>query len=229
MKIKKRNKISKNNWINLERLGIISSFLILVLIILMNLISLVSAFSENYYYDIELYYNKGNIEIKNIELEFSQEDLSTNYEDNDTYHIRIIDNKNKVLDKIFFNAPIIILTDIANESGDFVEGRAEELENVSFNVFAPYHENGYQIIVYKNDLEINREFVSQFSKTGFNIEDFLGKNTGKEIIDVNKDKEVDERKKTPGYFSDYKNYIPILTITLIVLIIGLIYFLIREK
>ncbi len=181
-----------------------------------------------YYYDIELYYDKGNIEIKNIKIEFFN-DEKFNFNKNNSHYLEIIDNEQRVLDEIFFSIPNVFLGDAANESEDFAEGRIEVLENVSFNVFADYYENGYQIIIYKNDKnkkELDREFISQFSKTGFNIEDFRKKGiekTEEEIISEREDRE----KRIDNV--NYQNFIPTLGIILLILIIILVYFLRKRK
>lgn len=181
-----------------------------------------------YYYDIELYYDKGNIEIKNIKIEFFN-DEKFNFNKNNSHYLEIIDNEQRVLDEIFFSIPNVFLGDAANESEDFAEGRIEVLENVSFNVFADYYENGYQIIIYKTDKnkkELDREFISQFSKTGFNIEDFRKKGiekTEEEIISEREDRE--KRIDT----INYQNFIPTLGIILLILIIILVYFLRKRK
>ena len=181
-----------------------------------------------YYYDIELYYDKGNIEIKNIKIEFFN-DEKFNFNKNNSHYLEIIDNEQRVLDEIFFSIPNVFLGDAANESEDFAEGLIEVLENVSFNVFADYYENGYQIIIYKNDKnkkELDREFISQFSKTGFNIEDFRKKGiekTEEEIISEREDRE----KRIDNV--NYQNFIPTLGIILLILIIILVYFLRKRK
>lgn len=206
--------------------------IILIFLILVNIISLMSLISAETYsatpysYNIELYYDKGKIEIKSVNIEFSQAKVSNPQSEN---HLEIIDNKNNILERVYFIVPNFALIDIANESGDFVEGRSEFLENISFNVFVPYYENGYQIIVYDNKIrELDREFISQFSKTGFNKEDFRGvdkdKVSEKEIAKSEKDEDITARET-----ANYKNYILILLIVLLVLIIFLIYLLTRKK
>lgn len=222
----------KNNCLkNKKRLALVTTLLMVILIILTS-ISLVLATSSNlYYYNLELYYNKGNIYINNIEIEFSSEE-KYNFNKNNSYYLEIVDNNKKILDEIFFDVPNFVIYDFADEQGNFIETNESGLkllENVSFNVFASYYENGYEVVVYnKNGKELDRSFVSQFSKLGFSREDFLGEKINEIENDINKsrDKEVKERSEA---VYDYKNYIIVLSLVLIFLIILLIYFLRKRK
>ena len=222
--------------------------LITVLISLIGLISVASSLNGDneasavgpYYYNLELYYNKGNIFINNVSIEFSNEEKS-NYNKNNSYYLEIVDNKNKILDKVFFDVPNFVIYDFADEQGNFIETNESGLkilENISFNVFASYYENGYEVIIRdKNNLVLDREFVSQFSKIGFNKEDFINIETNnnfsdekiveqKNIKNVSKGKIGDEARK---WIENYKNYIIVLSLLILILIIVLVYFLNKKR
>ena len=190
------------------------------------LIGIVSA--SPYYYNFGLDYDKGDIDIKYVNIEFYQDlGLVWNYfNESNVYYLEIIDNKNNVLDKSFFSAPNFVIYDLVDENGNYTESKFVEFENVSFEVFVPYYENAYQMIVYDNDInELDRVLLSQFSKTGFDKEDF--KDVRTENIETVKDDVVNERKVSSEI--NYRNYVIILIVVLIVLVVVLIYFLRKKK
>ncbi len=233
------NDINEKNMAN-NRLILIIFWILLVGLVsnLSGLISAVAINNSGFYYNIELYYNKGGIEIKNVNVEFSNEGKS-NFNKDNSYYLDIVDDENKILEKIFFSIPNFVLIDAKDEQGNFIatnESGFKELKNVSFNVFASYYENGYQIIVYdKSNIELDGEFISQFSKTGFNKEDFINVETSNNFSE---DRGEEKDIKNDGWgigngarkFTDnYKNYIIILSLILLILIIVLVYFLNRKK
>ena len=190
------------------------------------LIGIVSA--SPYYYNLGLDYDKGDIDIKYVNIEFYQDpNLVWNYfNESNTYYLEIVDDGNNVLDKTFISPPKFVIYDLVNDSGDISESQIVEFENVSFEVFVPYYENAYQLIVYDNNgKELDRMLLSQFSKTGFDKEDF--KEVIRDDIEIVEDDIVNERKVSSEI--NYRNYVIILVIILIILVIILIYFLKKKK
>jgi len=191
------------------------------------LIGIVSA--SPYYYNLGLDYNKGDIDIKYVNIEFYQDpDLVWNYINvSNIYHLDIIDDENNILDKTFISPPIFVIYDLVNESGNISESQIVEFENVSFEVFVPYYENSYQLIVYDNNgNELDRVLLSQFSKTGFDKNDF--KDVRIEDIKIVEDEVIETKETKFSSNKDYQ-YIIILIVVLIVLVVVLIYFLKKKK
>ncbi|MEK6872673.1 MAG: hypothetical protein AABW90_01510 [Nanoarchaeota archaeon] len=225
MKQQKINLVLINLILLIGLIGLVTSLILVEMVSAANADSLTGP----YYYNIELYYDKGNIEIKSIKVEFSNEEKS-NFNKDNSYYLEIADSEKMVLNKIFFSVPNFAIYDFADEQGNFIETNESGLkilENVSFNVFASYYENGHDVIVYnKNDKELDRNFVSQFSKTGFNKEDFKELKDGEEKQVV---KEELERERKDFYGLLYNYYIIIPSLILAILIIVLIYFLSKKK
>ena len=212
-------------------------FLFVSVLIISLIISLISAAisSVPYYYNIELDYNNkmdNKLSIKSVNLKFYYED-PLNFNSKNSNYLEIIDNKDNILYKENFSIPNIVIYDIG-ENANFTESKIIELENVSFNVYLPYYENAYQLIIYDNIEKkvLDRIFLSQFSKAGFNRENFKDiSSKNKEVGDKTEGIEDREKKelKLLGKELDYKNYIITLLIILIILIIILIYSLKKKE
>jgi hypothetical protein len=191
-------------------------FRILILIIL-GLVSLVSA--NPYYYEFQLDYENGEIDIQNIDVVLVQDDFSNMVK---KYYLEVIDENNKFLGKKYFKIPnIAFLDDFENPNNS----RIVEIENLSFKIYVPYHEEGYKANIYnENNTLLDTKFVSQFSNV-FDREDYLG--IEKDEID-SKDEEKDN-KLISKEKDNTKFYINLLIGTLIVLLILLILIFRKKK
>lgn len=187
-------------------------FLIFVILFSLNLIN------ASYYYNFDIEYKNGNLDIKSVSVEFSQEEnfADNYYNEDNVYFLNIINGKNVVLDKINFSVPNFVLYDMVDEKGEFNESKIVFLEEVEFNVLSNYYENGYKAILYDNSgKDIASILLSQFSKEGFNIQDFVNNKIDKEVSLKDVEKIAVQKK-------DYTNYVKILLIVLVILIIILI-------
>jgi len=189
----------------------------ILLIVILGMVGLVGA-SPNYY-EFQLEYDLGEINIENIDVVFIEDEF-LNFEKE--YYLEIVNKDKNVLEKKYFSVPKIVFVD---EGEDGINGGYSfESENLTFKIYAPYHEEGYKANIYdKNNTLLASGFVSQFSKV-FDREDYLG-------IEK-KDSEMDEEKK----FEDVsrkseqnKVYINLLIGVLIILLILLIWIFIRKK
>ena len=190
-------------------------FLIFVILLSLNFVS------AGYYYNFEIKYDKGDLKINSIDVEFSQEDnfADNYYNEENIYYIDIIDNKNIVLDKIYFSPPNFVLYDLVNDKGEFNESKIVFLDEVEFNVLSDYYENGYKTILYDSSKnELDSILISQFAKEGFNIEEFRNNKIEKEV----NLKDVEKIAVQKKYYTDYvKILIVVLVLLIIVLVISL--------
>ena len=130
--------------------------LLLTNILMTNIIS-----ASPFYYKISMDYNKDVIDIKEIGVIFSQEDLTNGY---GSYNIETIDANNKKIDSQNFVVPNTRFYD-KGENGNISEGGSVVLENVSFIVYAPYYANAKEIIIYdKTNKELTKADVSMYSR-----------------------------------------------------------------
>ncbi|MFH1358960.1 MAG: hypothetical protein ABIH37_03675 [archaeon] len=206
--------------------------IIIGMIFIVFILNTVLAIDNNpYYYNFNLNYNNGNLEISSIKIEF-YEGVILNLHNSgfNSYYLKIMNKQGNVLEKLNFSVPNFVLYDYGDENGNYTGSEIVELENVSFNVYVPYYENAYQVVVYdRNEVEIEKDLLSQFSKTGFDIKDF------KEITDegVSEDKKevISENKGISDKFnkSDSKYIIISLIILLIALIVVGIVSIVKKK
>jgi len=132
--------------------------LITVLMILIFGTSLVNA---TLYYNIDAHYNQGKIEIKNINVIFSQEDLILNEGE---YTLEIKDGQT-ILETSNFFVPNSIAYDNTDESGKLISGGIIELNETSFNIIIPYYEDAKEIIIYNTDKqELTKNSLTHFTK-----------------------------------------------------------------
>lgn len=203
----------------IEKIMIVVSFILLG-------IMMVSA--SPFYYNFGLDYNKGDINIKSVNIEFYQDpNLVWNYfNDSSIYYLEIIDDGNNVLDKSFFSPQNFVIYDLVNETGNLTESQFVIFENASFEIFVDYYENAYQLVVYdEQGKELDRMFISQFSKTGFDERDFEDVRIEDREVEGDVEEEIDEFVED----ENYKTYVIILIVILIILVIILIYLLRKKK
>jgi len=184
-------------------------------------ICLISA-SGNIYYNIEMYYDKGRLEVVGVDIELSQFE-EYNFVEEDRENILELKGVGGVLNSVEFSVPNFAISDLYNEtSGEFYGGEIIEYENVSFNLMIPYNEDAKEIVVYDiNENEIIREDVSGFAKAEVEV---------KEVVD-----EIDDRERDVIYYSGDKSsrienvVLWILGGVLVVLILVFVWFLGKGK
>ncbi len=177
--------------------------------------------AQGIYYEVEMYYDKGNIEVRNINIGISQtviEELEKyDYPYNESGILKIVDFNNEEVQSINFMVPNFDLYDTINESEDYVDGGVITLENVTFIVNVPYYENAQFFLVYdKNGILIDREDVSGYSK---NYKKSLGK--------VEEEMKKGKLKKI-FRLTDY-NLIIVLSVVLVILVLILVSLLINRR
>jgi len=194
---------------------------IIYLLILFMIISMIfiEAQGDFYiYYKFNLDYDKGNINISSIEIEFSEKEIENVF---GSHSLRLLDYNEEILNITFFDIPNKMLYDIINPETGKIEGGGErELEQVSFQIFIPYYENVKEIIIYNEVFdELIRKNIDEYSKFDEEVSE----------EDV-KDEEI---KKTPigekDYFEKLKDYWWVLVLILFVLIIVLFYSLNKKQ
>ena len=95
-----------------------------IMIIVLMSFNIISA--QGLYYAVELYYDKGNINIKNVDIEFSNKELTNIVNERylKTFNIAIVDN-DKIINRIDFGVLNVMFYDVINESsenGEFIDG-----------------------------------------------------------------------------------------------------------
>ena len=107
-------------------------------IIIINLIILIlgtNLVSAEFYYNIDADYNQGKIEIKNINIIFSQEDLLLNEGE---YTLEIKDEQT-ILKTFNFFVPDSIAYDNGDKTGKITNGGIIKLNETTFNILIPYY------------------------------------------------------------------------------------------
>jgi len=191
-------------------------YLFLIILLSLNIVS------ASYYYNFEMEYVEGTIDIKSVGIEFSQEeDFIYNYHnESEGYYLQIVDRKDNILDKIFFSPIDFVIYDLVDNDGNFTESRLIILDELNFDIDSEYFSNGHKAIAYDpQGIELDTILLSQFAKEGFDIEEF-DKIPDEEIEDLFEEK---DRKELQINEEDYSIYIISLIIVLILLIIILTY------
>ena len=197
-------------------------FLVFVILLSLNFVS------AGYYYKFDLKLENEIIKFKSVDIEFSQEGnfINNYYNEENSYYLNIMDSKNLVLDKIYFSPPNFVLYDLVNDKGEFYKSESVILDELDFNIFSNYFDNGYKAIIYDSSgEELDRIFISQFAKEGFDINDFKSDKT-QEKIEIKDEMNLIENNNLQ---KNYSYYIKILIVLLIILVIILIYTLKGNK
>ncbi|MFC1697459.1 hypothetical protein ACFL1H_03950 [Nanoarchaeota archaeon] len=116
------------------------------------------------YYEIDLYYDNGNISMKNIQITpFVMEQM---YGDQSGgYHAQVVNFNYEIIDITFFDIPLVLFWDSWNENGDKSAGGIIKLNQTDFKIYIPYYENANLILLYNYDIEeIFRIDVTTVSK-----------------------------------------------------------------
>lgn len=128
------------------------------LIMLFISINLVSA---GFYYNVSIKYDDGKINIKNVDVIFSQKDLSSLQGD---YYLELRQDQDN-LESYKFKVPKTIVYDNADESGKINGGGVITLNESDFEVFIPYTESADAIVITdSNKVELAKKDISYLSK-----------------------------------------------------------------
>ena len=133
------------------------------------IVYLVLIFSLNFiagqiiYYELNLDYNNGDVNITSFDIKFSQNKLENIM---GLYTAIILDDNREILNIILFGIPNEILWDgIDPETKKISHGGLLILDQTSFEIFIPYYENAKEIIIYDgNFTEVARRGISEYSK-----------------------------------------------------------------
>ena len=176
-----------------------------IIICIVFLIGLVNA---GLYYEVDMNYSKGNLEIISVNVGyFIEEPFNPQGLSSEKYNLVLVDvegGKNE----IDFRIPNVGLKEAFDENNSAVEGEIEVVDEKEFKLYFPYNEKGEEFVV--EDLEGNefvREDVGEFSKVGVESEKIALK---------------DESFDKSGKRSFFKLVIVIMGIGLLILIIYVI-------
>ncbi len=194
---------------------------LLIIGIFIFLVQSISA--SNFYYDVSVYSENNLINIQSVKIIFSQAKIDNFFNENFNKKTIKIKSNEKILEESYFSVPNKEIFDIKDlETGDFIEGEVNELENVSFNLFVPYYEDGKEIVIYdENEQEVVRKDISEYLKLDKDIEGEIGKGIEAGEGDLVKRK-VDSIKKISVFEW-------ILFIVLVLLVLYLVYYIMGDK
>ena len=186
---------------------------IIIFLILLSAFSIVGAQTNfEIYYKLNLDYDKGNIEIYTIEIEFSKEKIENYF---GLYTVKVLDYDGEILNLTFFDVPNEILYDTVDpETGEINGGGTFILNETSFEIFIPYYKNAKEIVIQDENLnELAKKDISEYSKQRKEISEEVVKSKEKQTTD-------DEMKISENKTS---RYLWIFLIIFIILIIVLFY------
>lgn len=126
--------------------------------------SLVS--TQGLYYAIEVTSDQGTIKINDVEVIFSQKSLENIVNDHyfRTYSLGIYNGEHQRKETLEFGFINLAVSDV-RVGEEFVAGESIRLSNVSFVVYAPYHDDGQEIIMYDEEGQrITQKNVNEFSR-----------------------------------------------------------------
>ncbi len=191
-------------------------FCLVVFIFCMIFVGAQTQTSLYFYYNLNLSYDRGAIEVSSANIEFFQEEVENLFGD---YTTKVLDYENNVLNISFFDVPNEILYDTVNpETGEISGGGILELNQTTFNLFIPYYENALRIIIYdENSVELARIDVGEYSKEG---------------LEETRDIEEGERESIEERASEaetIQKYWWVLLIILIILVVVLFYSLKKKR
>lgn len=189
---------------------------------------LVSALEGPIYYNLEVYYDRGDIVVRDVKIEFTQKEVRNFYDEEFETHmnLEVRSLRGDVLEKIKFSIPNIGFYDIMNEStGEMYDGGIIEFENVSFGIYLQYYENAREIVISsEDDVELSSRDISEFSRgVVLDENEKEDKLKDKEEIDIEEVGEVDDEKD----IVQSGKYLILISL-LVVLFILLVYLFLRK-
>ncbi|MAG61717.1 hypothetical protein CMI43_02800 [Candidatus Pacearchaeota archaeon] len=191
----------------------------LILLVLLFSVSLVSA---QYHYEFDLSFTGKEVRVDSVGIKFNHREVRNFELFEENYQLKIFDGNNKELLSDSFGLPSLSIFE-GIEGEELGNGGRVVEENGSFSLIFPYYENAHSAVVYYNGIESDRILLSQYSKQGFNIEDFKGD----ELV-IEEDKREEIIKKDFEYADNNNLLTGILWIVLIALS-AFLYFLLKKK
>lgn len=179
---------------------------IYILFILFLLIIIPSINAKPIYYNITLEYNSGNITIKDINIIFSQQELSPSFGD---YSIKLYENERIITSHRFVLQNTIYIEPEDNITNFEKFTTQEKLDYSLFNIFIPYNKSVNNLIIY-NEKE---EKVAELRTDSF----YRKPLSKEEVSDITK------------YEEKEKNVFPIIILFSIILLLIIIGMIIKNK
>ena len=115
---------------------------ILTLILILLITTLTNA---ELYYKLNIEYNNPNLEIQNIDVIFSQQNLEFNQ---GNHYLELTSFNNNQISTTNFTIPNIIAYDNINEFGELTSGGINILNTTNFNIYIPYNQDAKQLTIY---------------------------------------------------------------------------------
>lgn len=170
------------------------------IVMMVTVLLFVNVVSASLFYELELFYENGEVEVKSKEVIFSHDDLTRYNVINDYYFERhsvgVVDRDGRetkveygVLNKAYGDGIRVGVDVESNEEELFEEGGLEEFDVFTFNLYLPYSEEDEELIFYDvNGEEIGRDELEGIvnevdvdSELDKGIEKVLGKDVGNRL------------------------------------------------
>lgn len=182
--------------------------------------------ASSIYYDIEAYYDSGDVKVNSINVKFTNYDRE-NYANPDlfTVYSAEIRSDDRILAESEFNIPSIQYSDFYVEGNDTMSGgRQINVTNDTFSFYLPYKENAKELIIFNDDKEIlTRVSLYEFSK---DFNDNIYDDINAEKIQTNLNISIDnipDKKPTDDILKKLNEYALIFLFVLIILVLLLVY------
>jgi hypothetical protein len=184
---------------------------ILIIFNLMIVLISINFVSATLYYNVSIKYDNGKMNINDVNVIFSQTDLSSLYGD---YYLELRQDHD-TLNNYQFNVPNTIAYDTADESGKINGGGIITLNETEFEVFIPYTESADEMIITdSNKAELAKKDIIYLSKNVISNQ-------------ITKDFEIIKGKSESNiFYEDSNNSNNYLMIGIVILIVTVIIILI---
>lgn len=175
-----------------------------------------------FYYDINLKYNSGNLSINSVNIIFSQYELTNEYyNETSAYTIQIDSDK-----QVKFNVNNIQIYDKMDNTGE-LSGGIIYMNNFDFDVFIPY-EDAKEILILKNQTEMNKKSLLEFSRN-YNKEEY---NQINNLINESLNENISENETSSSENINQiikNNVLYILIVCVVLILVIVIYFIFKKK
>jgi hypothetical protein len=170
------------------------------------------------FYKIYGEYNDGKVQIKSVEVVFSQENLQENFGD---YTFEVFDSESNILKTGNFYIPNVLWYDEGDEkTGVLNKGGNISLKEVSFETYVPYYDNAKKIVFYDSYKDkLTEESVEVYSRADL-------KDSSDETIKIN-GKNYEKRAPILDQKSWFDRFWWVLAVILVVVLVILIWFFIN--
>jgi len=150
-----------------------------IILIILLLPVLVNAQDSFYYYSFSVDFTD-SAKFNDVDLFLQLEGIGNNYYDyfGENYRIKLYGEKENLLVESEFSPGKKVIVE---------NGEVEEYKNQDGRLVLPYFEDAHRAVIYDSEnMEIDSILVSQYSKRGFNINDFNGNVILDEEVDSDK-------------------------------------------